>query len=331
MTDTIGTNGSTRLSSRACGHSHGECHVACAGTVPLREYCGPPDQIRPGGETGESGTTDVHRAVRSPDLGETPTVTVVPHEPVHREITDPENLLAAAERKAADQTALATRALSLQQKEWRRAEALAANNQRLQDAYQALRRELDTAREETTAERIRTCRLDYQLSTLREQYVVELRRLHEEAAEQVRTLRAELTAAGKEVSGLRAALSGIRDQAGFTNRQARTTDDRTRIADEPARGVRERAWDVRERTRRAHERAPHAREQVPFARDRSGPATSPGAGRHRRRAPSHRSNGRGLWSGPRSRSSGLSWMRSRPTGISCPGLASIVAWLIRLR
>ncbi|MEU4832262.1 hypothetical protein [Streptosporangium sp. NPDC023615] len=353
MTETIGTTGSTKLSSRACGHSHCESHIVGVGAGPLREYCEPLDQTRYDGETRDGGTTGTRPAVRSPDPGETVGTAavrdgvrsveasrsaewpvhdaedeerrqVIGHERTRHENTGHENtgghdntgrantghesLLAAAQRKAADQTALATHALSLQQREWRRAEALAVNNKRLQDTCQALQRELTAAREETTAARIRTCRLDYRLTTLREQYVMELRQLHQETTEQVRILRAELTTAGKEIDGLRVALSRVREQT-------RIMGGRVPVADEPAHVV------------RAH--VPVAREQLPVTPGRPGSATSPARGRHRRRAPSHRANRRGLW--PGARPDGLSWMGTRPSGILSPTLTAIVTWLIRLR
>ncbi|GAA3007016.1 hypothetical protein [Streptosporangium longisporum] len=299
MTDTIDTSGSTRLSSRACGHSHCERHATCIGTGPFREYHGPPEQIRPDEETSER-----------------------------------EGRLAAAERKATDQTAFATYALSLQQKERRRAESLATTNQRLRDTHRVLEQELATSREEAVAARIRAHQLDYQAVALRERYVSELRQFHQEATEQARALRAELTIARREIDDLRVALLEVREQT-------RAASGRTGVADEPAWTMDEPAWTVNEPPRVTKERATRkrvtkerfpgtriARTRVPVARGRSGVAASP-RGRHRKSAPRHRARGRGLW--PVSRPAGLSWMRTRPAGVLDAMLTSIVIWLARIR
>ncbi|MFI6507103.1 hypothetical protein ACIBCT_05820 [Streptosporangium sp. NPDC050855] len=316
MTDTIDTGGSTRLSSRACGHSHCERHATCIGAGPFREYHGPLEQIRPDEETSER-----------------------------------EGRLAAAERKATDQTAFATYALSLQQKERRRAESLATTNQRLRDAHRVLEQELATAREEAVAARIRAHQLDYQAVALRERYVNELRQFHQEAAEQARALRAEVTIARREIDDLRVVLLEVREQAHAASERTRVAGEPPWTMDEPAWTAHEPGWTADEpprvtrarvtRTRVPRTQVPRtwiprtwipqariARVRVPVARGRSGMAASP-RGRHRKSAPRHRARGRGLW--PVSRPAGLSWMRTRPAGVLDAMLTSIMTWLARIR
>ncbi|MDP9850257.1 hypothetical protein [Streptosporangium lutulentum] len=139
-------------------------------------------------------------------------------------VVEHEGRRAAAEQKAADQTAAAAHALSLQQKEFERAEALAKSNRELEKTHRA---ELAQVREEAAG----------QLAAVRAEHADELRRVRQEAADQVAAeqmraeqVRAELATVREQADALQADLADFRQAHAVEMAAARSATEAVREA-----------------------------------------------------------------------------------------------------
>ncbi|MEV6868088.1 hypothetical protein AB0M44_44800 [Streptosporangium subroseum] len=141
----------------------------------------------------------------------------------HR-VVEHEGRRTAAEQKAADQTAAATHALALQQKEFERAETLAKSNRELEKTHRA---ELAQVREDAAG----------QLAAARIEHADELRRIRQEAADQVTAeqvraeqVSVELATVREQAEALQADLADFRQAHAAELAAARSATEAVREA-----------------------------------------------------------------------------------------------------